>query len=137
MGIVGKAVGEIVKGAALPYVIDGAIKAVDATQKAVEGVSNLMTNIALRIATAARIIRPAAAAAHLLEAVVEAKAQVRLHRLRHLPRLRLPPRNPLRKRLAPALRRMAIPSRVICFTTNTATSSLSPLRRATAKPSIW
>lgn len=92
-----------------------------------------------------KIIRPAAApaarpvaavAVHLLEAAA-VKMQALLHRLRHLPRLRLPPRNPLRKRTAPALRRTAIPSRAICFTTNTAISSLLPSRRATAKPSIW
>lgn len=65
------------------------------------------------------------------------KMQARLHRPRHLPRLRLPPRNPSQKRTAPALRRTAIPSRAICFTTNTATSSLSPSRPATARPSIW
>lgn len=44
MGIVGKTVGEIVKSAALPYAIGGAIKAVDATQKVVSGVSNIIDN---------------------------------------------------------------------------------------------
>lgn len=104
------------------------------------------TSIAPQTATAARIIRLAAApaarpvaaavAVHLLDAAV-LKAQVRLHRLRHLPRLRHPLRNPSRKRTAPVLHRTAIPSRAICFTTNTATSSLLPLRPATARPSIW
>lgn len=92
-----------------------------------------------------KIIRPAAApatrsgaaaAAHPLWAAA-VKMQARLHRLRHLPRLRHPLRNPSRKKTAPALRRTAIPSRAICFTTNTATSSLLPLRPATARPSIW
>lgn len=85
---------------------------------------------------AALATRPVAAA-HLLEAVVEAKALAHLHRLRHLPRLRLPLRNLSRRRMAPALRRTATPSHAICFTTNTATSSLLPLRPATARPSIW
>lgn len=77
-----------------------------------------------------------AAAVHPLEAAA-VKMQARLHKRRHLPKPRLLPRNPLRKRTAQALHRTAIPSRAICFTTSTATSSLLPLRPATARPSIW
>ena len=102
------------------------------------------TSIAPPIATAARIIRlaaapaarPVAAAVHPLETAA-IKVQARLHRLRHLPRLRHPQRSRLQRKPAPALRRTAIQLRAICFTTNTAISSLLPSRRATAKPSIW
>lgn len=44
MGIVKKVAGKIVKDVTLPCVIDGAIKVVDATEKAVAGVCNLIDN---------------------------------------------------------------------------------------------
>lgn len=44
MGIVKKAVGKIVKDVSVSYVVDGAIKAVDATQKAITGMGDFIDN---------------------------------------------------------------------------------------------
>ena len=65
MGIVEKAVGKIVKDVGVPYVIDGAIKAVDATQKAITGVSDFIDNHKVKAAAEEKekgIIRLAKAA---------------------------------------------------------------------------